>query len=595
MTEHLTKWKIRINQTKTDAIFYSISQDIRLVLSHSLVLSSVSEYFNKKLVNDSEIPSFKQISIDNLDNEATQRIIDYCYTGEIAGLFQLEPDVKSCCEFMVGIINTENCLKFDETLNLHGCSILNEKVTDFILKNYRKVSQSEKFREFSAERLQCLLQMNLNVSSKRDVFDIVKAWVIHDMPNRKKHLSSLLQLIKLPSLPNEIIFDEVQPLCEDIPDCQQLLLNLLKWKNSPNRSLNSTFNWHKPRSSKRNAIAVVGGCSSKVTHSVDMYDPKLNIWWAYVETFIHRRNVSYSMIGDELIAMGGQDEKTHDTVLSINIKTGVKKVLPSLQVGRRGAVAATVGDVICIFGGDDGTKTIDSVEKWDPKTRKWSFTTPMITGRRGCGIAVLGDEIYLVGGWSESAKDDAYNVVEVFCPHSEKWRTCAPLNKARAWTSAAEINGKIYALGGRQKGDLSSDKIKSVECYDKNGDSWSFISDMSVARYGVAAGVLDNNLVVIGGVNGGKSDSFEIYNAQFKKWRSLSPLGIPRENSFIFSIPTPFCERKISSTEDPHMKWLAAKIVNNLYMYMYVHSNKKSFELPPQSHLSEQKPKKICS
>lgn len=40
---------------------------------------------------------------------------------------------------MATIINIENCLKFDETVNLFGCSSLGNKVTDFILINYKRV------------------------------------------------------------------------------------------------------------------------------------------------------------------------------------------------------------------------------------------------------------------------------------------------------------------------------------------------------------------------------------------------------------------------------------------------------------------------
>lgn len=52
---------------------------------HSVVLSAISEYFDMKL--DSNLgTALKEILIDNVDNDATQRAIDYCYTGEI-GMF----------------------------------------------------------------------------------------------------------------------------------------------------------------------------------------------------------------------------------------------------------------------------------------------------------------------------------------------------------------------------------------------------------------------------------------------------------------------------------------------------------------------------
>lgn len=36
-------------------------------------------------------------------------------------------------------------------------------------------------------------------------------------------------------------------------------------------------------------------------------------------------------------------------------------------MARSGAVAVSVGDVVYIFGGDDGTKTVNSVEKYNIK------------------------------------------------------------------------------------------------------------------------------------------------------------------------------------------------------------------------------------
>ncbi|XP_077293317.1 kelch-like protein 21 [Arctopsyche grandis] len=543
--------------------------DVEIVLNnqryyvHSNVLSAASEYFNLKLVDNLGTLSLKEIKIDNLDYDATQRAIDYCYTGEIefsydtvlkvltaAGLFQLEPVVNACCDFMSGIIDTTNCLEIHEIVNLYGCTSLGDKVTDFIIRNYKKVTKSEKFLKISVERLQHLLHMNLNVSSETEIFYSVKTWILYDMPNRKQHLPSFLKLIKLPSLPNEVIFDEVQPLCEGVPTCQQLILSALQWKHSPTSRLNSDVNWDKSRT-PISTIIVVGCWWPETVSKVDIYNPNNNTWSEFLDTNITRKNTSYVLIGDELIAIGGQDDQIRNTVESVNLKTGKKVTLPPLQEARVSAVATVIGDVIYIFGGYNGSKAIDSVEMWDPVTRKWSFTTPMKIAREACGIAVLDNEIYIIGGWNykDTVNDIGFNIVEAFCPTSGKWRTCAPTNEARLWVAAATVDDKIYVLGGRRENDFeSSHKYKSVECYNKKTNSWSFVSDLNSPRHGVAAGILGNDLVAVGGADltTWKFTTVEKYDANLNKWKSLKSLSLNRDNAIVLSVPISWLDRKIS-------------------------------------------------
>ncbi|XP_077292080.1 kelch-like protein 23 [Arctopsyche grandis] len=542
--------------------------DVEIVLNnqryqvHSVVLSAVSEYFNLKLVDNLGMPSLKEIPLNNLDNDATQRAIDYCYTGEIefsyetvlkvlsvAGLFQLQPVVKACCDYMSNIIDTKNCLEFHENVNLYGCTALGDKVVNFILGNYKKVAQTKQFLDISADKLQRLLRMSLSVSSEIEIFDSVKAWVSHDMPNRKRHLTSLLQLIKLPMLPDNVLYGEVTPLCDDVPNCPNLIISALQWKHSPNARLNAGVNWDKSRTPVR-TIIVAGSWWPESVSKVDIYNPNDDTWSELLDTNITRKNANYVLIGDELIALGGQDTVIHNTVESVNLKTGKKETLPSLQEARVASVAAAVGDVIYIFGGNNGSGTINSVEKWDPVTKIWSYSTPMTTGREGCGIAVLDNEIYIVGGWTKHLAVDNTGVrtVEAFCPLTGKWRTCAPLIEIRHWVSATSVGDKIYVLGGRKQANPASDKYKSVECYHKKTDSWTFIADMNSSRYGVAAGVLGNDLVIVGGSDFVNWDinAVEKYDAHLNKWKSLSFTLDKRENSHIFSVPVSWLNRKIS-------------------------------------------------
>ncbi|XP_077292711.1 kelch-like protein 25 [Arctopsyche grandis] len=182
-------------------------------------------------------------------------------------------------------------------------------------------------------------------------------------------------------------------------------------------------------------------------------------------------------------------------------------------------------------------------------TKTWSFSTPMTIGREACGIAVLDNEIYIIGGWSKELDEETgVKTVEAYCPLSGKWKTCAPMNEIRLWISATTHGNKIYVLGGRKKMSPVSHRYNSVECYNKHTDSWSFIADISNSRYGVASGILGIDLVFVGGADlaNWNFNAVEKYNANLNRWTSLAPVHEKRENSYVFSVPISWLERKIT-------------------------------------------------
>jgi len=58
--------------------------------------------------------------------------------------------------------------------------------------------------------------------------------------------------------------------------------------------------------------------------------------------------------------------------------------------------------------------TLNNVECFDPKTKKWDTLAPMLTHRHGLGVAVLSGPIYAVGGhdgWSYLSTVERYIVI----------------------------------------------------------------------------------------------------------------------------------------------------------------------------------------
>ena len=60
------------------------------------------------------------------------------------------------------------------------------------------------------------------------------------------------------------------------------------------------------------------------------------------------------------------------------------------------------------------------------------------------------------------------------------------MNTARAWPAVAIFDNKIFVMGGFD----GSNRLRSVEVYDPHTDSWTFVSNMNMARAGGAATVV---------------------------------------------------------------------------------------------------------
>ena len=58
-----------------------------------------------------------------------------------------------------------------------------------------------------------------------------------------------------------------------------------------------------------------------------------------------------------------------------------------------------------------------------------------------------------------------------------------PLNTPRAWPCGLIMDNKIYVIGGYN----GSNRLRSAEFYDPDGDTWTFISNMNCRRAGCAA------------------------------------------------------------------------------------------------------------
>ena len=73
---------------------------------------------------------------------------------------------------------------------------------------------------------------------------------------------------------------------------------------------------------------------------------------------------------------------------------------------------ATLGKFLYAAGGNDGSASLNTVERYDPHVDKWTEVTLMSKRRAGVGLAPLNGYLYAVGGFDDASP---LNTVERYC------------------------------------------------------------------------------------------------------------------------------------------------------------------------------------
>ncbi|CAG2250529.1 KLHL2_3 [Mytilus edulis] len=191
---------------------------------------------------------------------------------------------------------------------------------------------------------------------------------------------------------------------------------------------------------------------------------------------------------------------------------------------------AALDGYIYAIGGFDGTSRLSTVEKYCPKTNKWSFVA---------SLAQLTSRIFAVGlnGYLYAAEGDVdpgnSTMVDAFIRYNHVCDVWENLKKhvileSSKWTGYLER--EVYAVGGITEGVYSS---KDLECYDLDR-----CMDMSVSNDGIQIDVdhfptgvtaFNNQIFVLGGNDGGNSfySNIESYDTTEDKWKVMASLTLP--------------------------------------------------------------------
>ncbi|CAH0564270.1 unnamed protein product [Brassicogethes aeneus] len=523
--------------------------------AHKMVLASCSPYFCA-MFSSFEESRQDRITLQEVDHQALLLLIEYAYTSEVqvtednvqvllpaANLLQLTDVRDACCDFLQAQLHPTNCLGIRAFADLHGCIELLSHAETYIELHFPQVVECEEFLTLSHQQVSKLICSDkLTVPTEEKVFECVIAWVQHDLANRKKHLSSLMEHVRLPLMTQEYLVQRVEeePLLKADLICKDFLIEALKY-HLLKGDTKTTF--RTPRTKPRQPVGlpkvllVVGGQAPKAIRSVECYDFKEERWYQVAEMPTRRCRAGLAVLNGKVFAVGGFNGSLRvKTVDSYEAGLDLWSAMESMEARRSTLGVAVLNNCIYAVGGFDGSTGLSSAEMYDPQVGKWKIIQSMSTRRSSVGVGVLYGQLYAVGGY-DGASRQCLNSVECYTPETEAWITIPDMCSRRSGAGVGVLDGILYAVGGHD-GPLVR---KSVEAFDPAANRWTPVCDMTMCRRNAGVVAMNGLLYVVGGDDGSCNlSSVEVYNPKADMWTMLpSCMSIGRSYAGVAVIDKP--------------------------------------------------------
>jgi N-acetylneuraminic acid mutarotase len=243
----------------------------------------------------------------------------------------------------------------------------------------------------------------------------------------------------------------------------------------------------------------------------------------------HRSNMTVGEIDGIIYAAGGFDNSTK--FLAVNeaydprADTWTPKKPLSQPRETRGSNTAAVNGKMHVIGGNASGQCSNLNQVYDPVTDLWETKQPMPTPRCHLAVVANGALVYAIGGTNTNGSIQ-YSTVEVYDPATDRWTTAPPMPTPRQDLAAVFLDGVLYAIGGGNPTLRPDGELHVVEAYDPAAKTWSVKTPLRTPRTGPVAAVIDELLIVVGGVSSEKpTGSVEAFDPKIGRWTTLTTSG----------------------------------------------------------------------
>lgn len=349
---------------------------------HRALLSARSSYFKVMFTADMRERSNSVIKLTGVDCGVLGALVNYVYTAQVsisegnvqslleaADLLQFASVKRACEEFLVRLLDVDNCLGMHAFAQLHLCPGLEREARRVMLSRFTELVQQEEFLELDHERVRSVLAaQSLTVQREEVLTDAVAKWVTHDLDGRVHHAAGLLHSIHLDL--DEIYFEaslEAHRQCS--PNSEGTFKAVII------QALRSNGKEMSASRKVCSSMYFIGGYYWHPLCEVHIWDPVSNTWVQGKDMPDHaRESYSVSLLGANIYVTGGYRTNT--------------------------------------------VEALDTVSVYNCDYDEWTEGCPMITARYyHCSVALHGC-IYAIGGYRRGAPEQE---TEFYDPLKKKW------------------------------------------------------------------------------------------------------------------------------------------------------------------------------
>ncbi|XP_022778170.1 kelch-like protein 12 [Stylophora pistillata] len=484
----------------------------RQLTTHRCVLAANSQFFYTMFGSGMKESSQKLLRLHSVSFTAMSLILEYFYTREIlidednvldllhASSFLLVIPVKNACiELLSKQLASDNCFSVLQIAEQFGADLLARKAKNFIKVNFSIVVKNEEFASILQKDLVSFLSSDeIQVEKEEEVYQCVLKWVKHDEANRSPVLPELLKHLRMASLPKGFLQSSKEPLVKEntslcVPAPKKVKKRKWTRKSKKSKDIKSLAEKQVRPSTEMHDVLV--GVGTEDCRRAFCYDFKKKELFSLPDLSFFQYSPHLAVIGRTLYLVGG-----------LKYGTEAAKRVSALNF--------------------DDTKKLCSIPgvrvqlDWKVKS---SHEAPKVKG----SLVAFNDLLYYIGGWQVS---DCSGMVECYNPQLDEWSICAGLDTPRCKSGCVTTESHIYIIGGGTRYlERRDTTLSSVERYDPDKDSWSYVACLREARSMPGCVYWSGKIYAIGGIDpsGVQTTSCEVYTPSINQWQPIAKLPYP--------------------------------------------------------------------
>uniref|UniRef100_A0A3P9I6N1 Kelch-like family member 23 n=1 Tax=Oryzias latipes TaxID=8090 RepID=A0A3P9I6N1_ORYLA len=508
---------------------------------HRALLAARSSYFKVMFTADMRERSNSFIKLTGVDCAALRALLDYVYTAQVritdrtvqslleaADLLQFTSVKQACEDFLIRLMDVDNCLGMHAFAELHLCTKLEREARRLMLSRFTELTDQEEFLDLDFEKVRSVLStQSITAQRDEDLIGAIVKWVTHRLDDRVPYVLKLLHCMDLDL--DEIYFRsslEVyrQYLSKDDGKLRSVIFQALRSNGkeiSTRRKISSS-------------VYIIGGYYWHPLCEVHIWDPISNTWVQGKDIpDYERESYSVTLLGANIYVTGGYRTNTVEALDSVSIyncdSDEWSKGCPMITARYYHSSVALRG-CIYVLGGYRAGAPERETEFYDPLKKKWFSVSKMIQGVGNATACTVAEKIYVTGGHYGYRGSCTYENIQMYNPDTNEWSIITMSPHPEHGLCSVSLNNKLFLVGGQ---------TAVADCYDTEKDEWKPVSMMNERRMECGAVVINGSIYVTGGYSYSKGtylESIEKYDPDLDSWKIVGSLPSPTRSHGCVSI-----------------------------------------------------------